>query len=172
MKTLILGGVRSGKSRLAERLATESGLQVVYLATATAGDAEMRSRIDAHRRHRPPHWSTVEEPLALASTLQALDRPDLCVVVDCLTLWLTNLLMEGESRLERETRALLEGLPGLEATLVLVGNETGMGVIPASALARLFCDAAGRLHQRLAERCDRVVLTVAGLPHLLKGDPL
>ena len=170
MQTLILGGVRSGKSRLAERLAVASGRQVVYVATAVAGDAEMLRRIEAHRKRRPQDWLVVEEPLALGRVLGELAEPGRCLVVDCLTLWLTNLLSHPDpARLGSERAALLEVLPALAGDLVLVGNETNMGVIPLGELSRRYCDEAGLLHQALAARCDRVVLVVAGLPQLLKG---
>lgn len=173
MKTLILGGVRSGKSRLAEQLAHESGKQVVYIATATAGDEEMRRRIDAHRARRPKDWMSVEEPLKLGGALKDLATPGRCLLVECLTLWLTNLLTQGNmSRLERERTNLLEGLHGLSTDLILVGNETNMGITPLGEISRLYCDEAGTLHQALAARCDRVILTVAGLPQVLKGPPL
>jgi adenosylcobinamide kinase/adenosylcobinamide-phosphate guanylyltransferase len=169
MKTLILGGVRSGKSRLAERLATESGLSVTYVATATARDEEMRARIAAHRARRPAGWSVVEEPVALAATLRAHARADRCVLVDCLTLWLANLLAaEDKNGLDRERAALLALLPALPGRIILVGNETNMGVTPLGELSRRYCDAAGLLHQALAQCCERVILTVAGLPVVLK----
>lgn len=170
-KTLILGGVRSGKSRLAERLAGESGLPVTYIATATAGDNEMRARIAAHRARRPAAWSLVEEPHALAATLHAQAAPDRCLLVDCLTLWLTNLLTAQDATLfDSERTALLDLLPGLPGQLILVSNETNMGVMPLGELTRRYCDEAGRLHQDLAQICERVILTVAGLPHILKGE--
>lgn len=173
MKTLILGGVRSGKSRLAERLAIESGLSVTCVATATARDDEMRARIAAHRARRPPGWATVEEPIRLAAMLRAHAAPDRCVLVDCLTLWLTNLLTaEDANALERERAALLAVLPGLPGRIILVSNETNMGIAPLGELTRRYCDEAGLLHQALAHCCDRVILTVAGLPHTLKGDPV
>jgi adenosylcobinamide kinase/adenosylcobinamide-phosphate guanylyltransferase len=169
-KTLILGGVRSGKSRLAERLASESGLAVTLIATATAQDDEMRARIAAHRARRPKAWRVVEEPLRLAAVLQQIATAERCVVVDCLTLWLTNLLLaEDAAALEREQAALLATLPALPGRILLVSNETNMGITPLGALARRYCDAAGQLHQALAHCCDRVILTVAGLPHVLKG---
>jgi adenosylcobinamide kinase/adenosylcobinamide-phosphate guanylyltransferase len=171
MKTLILGGVRSGKSRLAERLASESGLPVTYIATATAGDDEMRARIAAHRARRPAAWCVVEEPRALAATLHSHAAPDRCLLVDCLTLWLTNLLMaEDPSSLECERAALLDTLPSLPGNIILVSNETNMGVMPLGDLTRRYCDKAGGLHQDLAQICARVILTVAGLPHILKGE--
>ncbi len=173
MKTLILGGVRSGKSRLAENMAIGSGLPVTYIATATAWDDEMRARIAAHRARRPAAWSVVEEPYALAATLHSHAAPDRCLLVDCLTLWLTNLLMvEDSSSLERECAALLDTLPSLPGQLILVSNETNMGITPLDELTRRYCDEAGRLHQDLAQICERVILTVAGLPHILKGEPV
>ena len=170
-KTLILGGVRSGKSRLAERPATESGAQVAYIATARAQDEEMRARIAAHRARRPEHWRLIEEPYRLASALHEYAEAGHCVLVDCLTLWLTNLLTAGDSTvLEREARALRVMLPTLAGRVILVSNETNMGVIPLGELNRRYCDEAGRLHQDLAEICDCVILTIAGLPQILKGD--
>ncbi len=170
MKELILGGVRSGKSRLAEQHAQASGLEVLYIATATAGDAEMQQRIAHHQQQRPSTWSLIEEPLMLAKVLQQQAREDRCLLVDCLTLWLTNLLLsEDASMLARERDALLEQLKNLPGHIILVSNETGMGIVPEAELARRFGDEAGRLHQQLAQLCDRVILTVAGLPHVLKG---
>ncbi len=171
MKTLILGGVRSGKSRLAERLAVESGLPVTYIATASAGDDEMRARIAAHRARRPDDWHLIEEPVRLATALREHATADHCILVDCLTLWLTNLLTaENPSSLERKRAALLDALPGLPGHIILVSNETNMGVMPLGELTRRYCDEAGRLHQDLAQICERVILTVAGLPHILKGE--
>ncbi len=171
MRTLILGGARSGKSRLAEKLARESGLEVVYIATAQAQDAEMSARIAHHRTRRPADWQTVEEPLALASALRRHNASQRCLLVDCLTLWLTNLLLHPSAELfVRERDALLDVLPGLQGRIILVGNETGMGIVPMGELSRRFSDEAGWLHQELAERCDHVLLTVAGLPLTLKGN--
>lgn len=172
MKTLILGGVRSGKSRLAERLALQSGLPVIYIATALPGDDEMRRRIEAHRKRRPETWTVVEEPYALAGVLRAHARAGRCVVVDCLTLWLTQLVCGDDERFLTERDALLAIVPDLAGHLILVSNETGLGIVPMDALSRRFCDEAGRLHQVLADCCDRMVFTVAGLPMVLKGDPL
>lgn len=171
MKELILGGVRSGKSRLAERHALDSGLPVTYLATATAQDDEMRQRIAHHQTHRPGHWQLIEEPFALAAVLQRHASANHCVLVDCLTLWLTNLLCaEDEARLRQEVAALLEVLPNLPGRIILVSNETGMGVVPLGELTRRYCDEAGRLHQAVAQCCERVILTVAGLPLIVKGN--
>ena len=171
MKTLILGGVRSGKSRLAEKLAVETHFEVTYVATATADDEEMQQRIALHQKHRPEHWSVIEEPLQLASVLKEHAAPGHCVMVDCLTLWLTNLLMaEDESLFEKERAALLKILSELPGEIILVSNETNMGIMPMGELSRRYCDEAGRLHQELAQICECVILTVAGLPHTLKGE--
>jgi adenosylcobinamide kinase/adenosylcobinamide-phosphate guanylyltransferase len=171
MKTLILGGVRSGKSRLAERLALASGLPVIYVATARADDDGMRARIALHRGRRPFDWRVIEEPLALAAALSGNAAEGRCVIVDCLTLWLTQLLCARDETLSRkESEALLAVVPALPGEIVFIGNETNMGVMPMGELSRRYCDEAGVLHQRLAEVCDRVVLTVAGLPLVLKGE--
>jgi adenosylcobinamide kinase/adenosylcobinamide-phosphate guanylyltransferase len=173
MLELILGGARSGKSRLAERLAAESGLAVVYLATSQALDGEMSSRIREHRERRPAHWGLIEEPLQLARVLREQAEPGRCLLVDCLTLWLTNLLMlDDAQRLVAERDALLDVLAGLPGRIIFVSNETGLGVVPMGELSRRYVDEAGWLHQALAERCERVVFTVAGLPMILKGAPL
>lgn len=172
MHTLVLGGVKSGKSRLAERLARESGLAVTYVATAKPSDDEMLARIDAHRARRPADWGLIEEPISLNQTLRAEAATGRCVLVECLTLWLANLLWaEDEPRLEWELEALPRLLPTLPGRVIFVGNETNLGVIPANAMARRFCDLAGALHQRLAARCDAVYFTAAGLPLTLKGPP-
>lgn len=171
MHTLILGGARSGKSALAERLALASGREVAYIATAQALDAEMAARIDHHRARRPAHWHSVESPLALADTLHAQARAGRCVLVDCLTLWLSNLLTHADAGLfERERDALLATLPQLQGEVLLVGNEVGLGIVPMGELSRRFVDEAGRLHQALGALCDRVVFVAAGLPLALKGN--
>lgn len=173
MPELILGGARSGKSRLAERLATESGLAVTYIATSQPLDGEMSERIAHHRARRPTDWVLVEEPLELAAVLREHASADQCLLVDCLTLWLTNLLvLDDPARLAEERDALLECLAALPGRLLLVSNETGLGVVPLGELSRRYVDEAGWLHQALAERCERVVFTVAGLPMILKGEPL
>lgn len=173
MAELILGGARSGKSRLAEQLATASGLEVVYIATCQPRDAEMRERIERHRDQRPPHWALIEEPLALARVLREQAREDRCLLVDCLTLWLSNLLLTDDPQAwARERSALLETLPALPGRVLLVSNETGLGVVPMGELTRRFVDEAGWLHQALAADCERVVFCVAGLPQVLKGEPL
>ena len=173
MIELILGGARSGKSRLAERLAVESGLTVTYIATSQPLDGEMNERIAHHRARRPASWALIEEPLALASALREHARADRCLLVDCLTLWLTNLLMQDDlTRLPQERDALLDCLDQLPGQVLLVSNETGLGVVPLGELTRRYVDEAGLLHQALAERCQRVVFTVAGLPMTLKGAAL
>ena len=173
MLQLILGGARSGKSRLAEKLAAESGFAVTYIATSQPLDGEMNERVRHHRERRPAHWALIEEPLELARVLRESAREDTFVLVDCLTLWLTNLLMlESPQRLNAERDALLACLADLPGEIVFVSNETGMGVIPLGELTRRYVDEAGWLHQALAERCQRVVLTVAGLPLTLKGTAL
>lgn len=174
MRQLILGGVRSGKSRLAERLATAFDAPVTYIATAEARDDEMAARIAAHRAHRPTHWQTVEAGVALGAAIDAAAQPGGVVLVDCLTLWLTQLLCAADvdTALPLQREALLEAVRASQGELILVSNETGMGIMPMDALSRRFGDEAGRLHQDLAASCERVILTAAGLPLVLKGDPL
>jgi len=169
MKTLVLGGVRSGKSRFAEQLARATCHPVVYIATATAGeDKEMQARIRQHRARRPTDWITIEEPIAVGNVLRAQDSPARCLLVECLTLWLTNLLCTAPDRLESERRSLCDAMAGAASDVILVGNETGLGVVPPGELSRRFVDEAGSLHQQLAAICDGVTLTVAGLPFELK----
>lgn len=169
MRELILGGARSGKSRLAERRAEASGLAVTYVATSRPLDDELQQRVAHHRARRPAHWGLVEEPHALADVLRRHAAPERCLLVDCLTLWLTNLLMlDDDARLADERDALLACLPALPGQVLLVSNETGLGVVPLGELTRRYVDEAGWLHQALAERCERVTLVVAGLPMTLK----
>ena len=172
MKELILGGIRSGKSRFAEQRALTSQRPITYIATALARDEEMRRRIAEHQARRPASWTVVEEPLALAGALRVHASSERCVMVDCLTLWLTQLLCAGDDRFTREREALLAVLPQVDGHVILVSNETGLGIVPLGELSRRFCDEAGRLHQDLAQICDRVFLTVAGLPQVLKGAAL
>ncbi|CAM3837930.1 Bifunctional adenosylcobalamin biosynthesis protein CobP [compost metagenome] len=173
MLNLILGGARSGKSRLAEQLAVQSGLAVTYIATSEPLDGEMNARVQLHRERRPPEWALIEEPLELARVLRANASAERCLLVDCLTLWLTNLLMlDNPERLAAERTALLDCLAQLPGEIIVVSNETGLGVVPMGELTRRYVDEAGWLHQAIAERCQRVVLTVAGLPLTLKGPAL
>lgn len=167
--TLILGGARSGKSRRAEALARESGLEVVYLATAEAMDAEMEERIARHREDRAADgWVTVEEPLDLAAALAREARPGRVVLAECLTTWLTNLMVHDRD-LEAATAELLAWCAAPTGPAVLVSNEVGFGIVPEHKMARDFRDHAGRLHQRVAERAERVELVVAGIPVTVKG---
>ncbi len=171
MRSLILGGARSGKSALAERIARQSGREVVYIATAQAHDDEMARRIDHHRAQRPAQWACVEEPLQLSGALRAHAGDGRLLLVDCLTLWLSNLLgTQDEAAYVRERDALLSTLPALPGEIVLVSNEVGLGVVPMGELTRRFVDEAGRLHQSLAVCCERVVFVAAGLPLALKGE--
>lgn len=161
--TLVLGGARSGKSRYAERLVLESGLAPVYVATGEPLDDEMAARVAEHRARRGAIWRTVEEPLELAATLLRECSPERAVLVDCLTLWLTN-LMVAKRAMRAEMAGLVELLPTLPGMLVLVSNEVGLGVVPTNAMARAFIDHAGWLHQSIAERAAVVVFMAAGLP--------
>lgn len=171
MRELILGGVRSGKSRLAEQYAADSGLQVVYIATAQVRDEEMRQRVAEHRTRRPDSWLLIEAGQNLAELLRREADAQRCVLVDCLTLWLTQLLCDAdETALQRECDALLEALPQLPGHIILVSVESNMGFVPMGELSRRYCDAAGRLHQQVGALCERVILTVAGLPLIVKGD--
>jgi adenosylcobinamide kinase/adenosylcobinamide-phosphate guanylyltransferase len=166
--TLVLGGARSGKSRHAERLVEGAALGGTYCATAEAGDAEMAERIAAHRARRGPFWRTVETPLELARTIAdnaARERP---LLVDCLTLWLSNLLLGGRPCGE-EADALCQALREAAGPVVLVSNEVGLGLVPETPLGRRFRDDAGRLNQEIAALADRVVFVAAGLPLVLKG---
>lgn len=182
--TLVFGGARSGKSAYAERLAQASGKEVVYVATARAGDAEMAARIAHHREQRPGHWHTVEEELALARVLREWCAPQRLVLVDCLTLWLGNLMFsDGRDypdvgvvalppRFHEERAALLAVLDaGLPGEAIFVSNEVGLGVVPWGAVSRSFVDEAGRLNQAVAARAHRAVFIAAGLPLVLKGAP-
>lgn len=169
--TLVLGGAASGKSRFGESL-IEAGLGrrwsgAIYLATATAGDTEMAAKIARHRARRGEAWTTVEEPLAIADALDRNTDPSRPVLVDCLTLWLTNLIL-ADRLIEDETRRFAQTLADLAGPVVLVTNEVGGGIVPENALARRFRDEAGRLNQAAAAAADRVYLVTAGLPQILK----
>ncbi len=170
MKTLILGGVKSGKSRLAENRALRTEKPVVIIATATAGDEEMQARINHHQQSRPPQWQVIEEPICLASALHQANTNNNCIIIDCLTLWLTNLLLANDTTtLEKEMQAFITTLAGTTGSVIMVSNETSMGIIPMGDLTRRYCDEAGLLHQKIAQQCDNVLLTIAGLPMTLKG---
>jgi adenosylcobinamide kinase/adenosylcobinamide-phosphate guanylyltransferase len=174
MLTLILGGARSGKSKLAQRLAAPAG-RVAYIATAAPGqDPEMAARIERHRRDRPRSWHTIEEPLALASAVQRASQEADAVLVDCLTIWLSNLFWEHRDgppqQVEATIRGELQQIVGADrhCHLILVSNELGCGTVPEPAVTRAFRDAQGILNQWAAEAADDVILTVAGLPLYLK----
>ncbi|MFZ1428439.1 MAG: bifunctional adenosylcobinamide kinase/adenosylcobinamide-phosphate guanylyltransferase [Geminicoccaceae bacterium] len=168
--TLVLGGARSGKSAHAESLVVASGLQLVYIATAQALDGEMRQRIRHHRDRRSAAWLTVEAPLELAAAIATHTGPERAILVDCLTLWLTNVLLADRNP-EAEGDQLLAALAAATGPVVLVSNEVGLGIVPLDALSRAFVDHAGRLHQRLAQAADWVRFVAAGLPLDLKAPP-
>jgi adenosylcobinamide kinase/adenosylcobinamide-phosphate guanylyltransferase len=179
--TLVLGGARSGKSGYAEKLAMQTGRELVYIATASASDDEMAARIAHHRSSRPAHWRTVEEPLHLALAIANFSTPHNIILIDCLTLWLTNLLFSPGGQypdvgnislpalFETERAALLEALQSAPGDIILVSNEVGMGIVPMGAVSRCFTDEAGRLNQAVAAVCERAVFVAAGLPLTLKG---
>jgi len=174
MKHFILGGARSGKSHYAQQIAQQTAAehkqQLIYIATASAGDEEMRQRIQLHQQQRTADWQLVEEPLRLAQTLQQLNNRKNCLLVDCLTLWLSNCLAWGDGAfVENQQRELLHTLSELEAEIILVSNEVGQGIVPMGELSRRFVDESGRLHQQLSTLCDRVVFMTAGLPQILKS---
>ena len=166
--SLVIGGARSGKSRLAERLITQTGRPRRYIATSEAWDDEMRDRIARHRTDRGPDWTTVEAPLDLATALAATP-PEAAVLIDCATLWLTNHLL-ADHDLDAETTQLAQALATCPAPVVLVSNEVGWGIVPDNALSRRFRDAQGRLNQQLATQAGLVIGVMAGLPIVLKGD--
>jgi adenosylcobinamide kinase/adenosylcobinamide-phosphate guanylyltransferase len=172
MIQLILGGARSGKSRLAEGIAQQSNMAVTYIATAQAWDDEMAERIAHHQAQRPASWRVIEEPLQLATCLQSLDQACQVILVDCLTLWMSNLLMQDEQASYQaiECQKLLDVLPTLQSDIILVSNETGLGVVPMGQISRKFVDETGRLHQKLGQIADKVIFCVAGFPMILKGD--
>jgi len=180
-RTLVLGGARSGKSAFAEQLACASGKEVVYIATAQARDGEMAARIAHHRAQRPASWPTVEEPLQLGAALRAHAAPGRLLLVDCLTLWLSNLMfcsgeaypevgaIELPAQFHHERAQFLAVLQAIDCDVVLVSNEVGMGIVPYGAISRAFLDEAGRLNQAVAALCERAVFIAAGLPLYLKG---
>jgi adenosylcobinamide kinase/adenosylcobinamide-phosphate guanylyltransferase len=166
--TLVLGGARSGKSAFAEQLVRSSTLQRIYLATATPGDDEMQARIAHHRLARGDGWRTIEEPLELTQTLGRESAKDCAVLVDCLTLWLSN-LMHAERDIETEIARLAQWLSHAQNPVVLVSNEIGLGLVPETPLGRRFRDDQGRLNQAVAAAVANVVFVAAGLPLWLKG---
>ena len=165
---LVLGGARSGKSVFGEQLVIESGLSPVYFATAEPRDAEMAARIAAHKARRGPAWGIVEEPLALEDALAREAAADRAVLVDCLTLWLSN-LMEADAVIAARADALCEALRLVPGLVILVSNEIGLGLVPDNSLGRAFRDAQGQLNQKVAAAAEKVVFVAAGLPLVLKG---
>jgi adenosylcobinamide kinase/adenosylcobinamide-phosphate guanylyltransferase len=165
---LVLGGARSGKSRYAEERIAMAAADKVYIATAEALDNEMSERVRLHQDRRGPDWRTIEAPLDLPGALEAHAGPGRAILVDCLTLWLSNLMGAG-CNVAGEVGRLAETLPSLAGTVVLVSNEVGMGIVPENPLARAYRDEAGLAHQMLAAVCDEVIFVAAGLPLKMKG---
>ena len=166
--TLILGGARSGKSAYAEQVAEKNNHPKIYIATAEILDAEMAARVTIHQKRRKNGWETLEVPLTLAENIQNSAYKDSVILVDCLTLWLSN-LMHHQLDITQQTQLLVEALKNTQAEVILVSNEVGQGIVPDNALARQFRDYAGILHQQIAAVADRVIFVTAGLPMLLKG---
>ena len=171
---LILGGARSGKSTLAERMALR-GRRVLFVATAEGRDEDMKRRIAAHRKRRPAAWDTLEEPVDLVAALRPVVDGYDTILLDCLTLWVSNLLLERQdrsgsgSRIQDSARELMDLIEGTHATWILVSNEVGQGIVPSSALGRAYRDALGRVNQMAASRADKVYLMTAGLALELKS---
>ena len=168
--TLVLGGARSGKSAFAERLVRADRGRCVYVATAERIDDEMTARIEAHRARRGEDWRTVEAPVALAEVVRRESTPHVCLLVDCLTVWLGNLMHHGHD-IAGARDALLRALADASGPVVLVANEVGHGIVPDNAMARAFRDHAGRVNQAVAALAERVYLVVAGIPVTVKGGP-
>ncbi len=171
---LILGGARSGKSAYAEQLAIASELAVTYVATAQIYDDEFAQRVEHHKNRRPKEWKIIEAPFRLAETLLANDQVGQCIIVDCLTLWLAQCICPDCESPEsvawaQERQALLDAIPTLKSTVLLVSNEVGMGIVPLGEINRQFQDEQGRLNQAVAQLADQVTFVAAGLPLKLKG---
>lgn len=172
--TLILGGARSGKSRFAMEHGKKSGVSKYYIATAHALDPEMVRRIEQHQKERPADWKTIEEPERISEALRSIEGKADVAVIDCLTLWLSNLLMklkDDEKQIRDEMDRFVEVAGGVDLCVVAVSNEVGLGIIPADPLSRLFRDLAGILHQRLAQVAHEVYWMTAGIPVKIKGGP-
>jgi adenosylcobinamide kinase/adenosylcobinamide-phosphate guanylyltransferase len=167
---LVLGGARSGKSSYAERIAKQSNREVIYIATSQVRDAEMQSRVDHHKQQRPVEWLVIEEPCLLPEILKVHSKPSRCILVDCLTLWLSNCMFEfPEYQWEERKSTFLASLADLEGQIIFVSNEVGSGIVPMGKQTRQFVDQAGWLHQALAIQVDKVTFVTAGLPLRLKG---
>lgn len=172
MIELILGGARSGKSGYAQQCAIDNNKPVLLIATATADDNEMRQRINLHKQQRPNDIEVIEEPLELSAVLTHPANTNKSILIDCLTLWVSNLLLEYKEKTEeaKEFTAFINCLDTINADVYIVSNEVGMGIIPLGHLNRVYCDAVGRLHQAIATKAQRVTLMVAGLPHSIKSE--
>ena len=184
VRTLVLGGARSGKSSYAEQLASATQCEVIYIATASAvtnsADSEMQMRIALHKAQRPAHWQTVEQPLMLGAAIAEWSAPERVLLIDCLTVWLSNLLFSEEKNypeigkiippelFHQERAAFLQALADAKGDVILVSNEVGMGIVPQGAISRWFVDEAGRLNQAVAAACERAIFMAAGLPLILK----
>lgn len=173
MIELVLGGARSGKSRYAEQQAIKSNKQVIYIATAEAGDDEMQARVNSHRQGRPQNWLTVEEPIQLAGIIKKYNNQKNYLLIDCLTLWLSNILFDKQGELqqavfEKQTGELFAVLNNFSGQVILVSNEVGLGIIAMDKITRRFVDEAGFLHQKIAALSNKVVFITAGLPQILK----
>ena len=168
--TLILGGAASGKSKFTEAFCANTGKEKVYWATSQIFDDEMRAKLARHVTQRGPHWTTIEEPFSAELALSGLRQDQICLM-DCATMWLTNHLLADHDLAASEVD-LFAAMASCGADLVIVSNETGMGIVPENALARRFREAQGRLNIALAQRADRVILVAAGLPLVMKGDAL
>jgi adenosylcobinamide kinase/adenosylcobinamide-phosphate guanylyltransferase len=174
MIELVLGGARSGKSRYAERQACALDQKVIYIATCIPCDDEMRQRINRHRQDRPGHWRTIEEPVHLGQVIHQYQQPGHCLLIDCLTLWLSNILFSSTGEItpsvfQQEKAALLTALSASTGDIILVSNEVGQGIVPIDPNTRRFVDEAGWLHQDIAQISGKVTLVSAGLPLRLKG---
>ncbi len=165
---LVIGGARSGKSAFAEDLAAKSGLAKIYVATGQAFDREMSDRIDIHKARRGPEWENVEDPFDLTGVLKDAAGGGKTVLVDCLTLWVTNLML-AQKDVDAEADALLDLLPSLEGEVIFVSSEVGLGIVPDNYMARAFRDHAGKLHQQIGVLADEVYFVAAGLPLKMKG---
>lgn len=167
MIQFIMGGARSGKSSYAESLAKKNNSDVIYIATAQAYDDEMQGRIEQHKQQRPSEWLTFEEPLEISKVISNESDSNNCLLIDCLTLWLTNLLC-ADKNIADYKQQLINALNNAKGDVILVSNETGMGVVPMGELTRRYCDEAGWLHQEIAALADQVILMVAGIPVVIK----
>ncbi|MEX0603927.1 MAG: bifunctional adenosylcobinamide kinase/adenosylcobinamide-phosphate guanylyltransferase [Marinobacter sp.] len=169
--TLVTGGIRSGKTALAEQIAMSSDTPVTYIATATAGDGEMTDRIRRHQAERPESWGLIEAPLGLARALEKAaegNSPLPCLLIDCMSLWVSNLLHAGEQVFNAERKAFQGALAKYPGEVIIVSNEVGLSTVAMDPLTRRFCDELGWLNQALAQHCHRVMMSVAGLPLVLK----